>query len=102
MLWARRGGCWSGAASTILPPRLRVASWFSVLAYAGFAWVLLRRSGVLPGAADRFVAGDAWALCAYFTFGVLLNLASRSQAERRTMVPACSLLAAASLTVAMA
>ena len=63
--------------------------------------MLLRRAGVLPGAVDGLVAVATWALCGYFTLGIVLNLASRSRAERRTMVPASSLLAAASLAIAL-
>jgi len=90
-----------GGAHRVLPTRLRVASAASALLYAGFAWVLLRRAGVLPGAVDGLVAVATWALCGYFTLGIVLNLASRSRAERRTMVPASSLLAAASLAIAL-
>ena len=91
-----------GGKHRVLPPRLRVASALSVVLYAGFAAVLLSRAGVMPGSEAPFVVVSTWVLFAYFALGIVMNLASRSTAERRTMAPACAVLAAATLVVALA
>ena len=90
---------WGGQHQT-LPPRLRIGSAVSVLLYAGFALLLLSRAGVLPGGNTGLVIVSTWVLFAYFTLGILGNLASRSKAERWTMVPTSAVLAAAALIVA--
>ena len=49
------------------------------------------------------LAGPDWfILVGYFALGIVMNLASRSIAERRTMAPACTVLTAAALVVAFA
>lgn len=40
-------------------------------------------------------------LTAYFTVGIALNAASRSRPERRIMTPACAVLAACCLVIAL-
>lgn len=92
---------WGGKHRT-LPPRLRIGSAVSVPLYVGFALVLLNRAGVLPGRNTGFVVVAAWVLFAYFTLGILGNLASRSRHERWTMAPTSAVLAAAALIVAAA
>ena len=90
-----------GGSHDVLPTRLRVASAVSVLLYAGFALVLLTRSGALALTSEQVSAVAAWVLCGYFALGIVMNALSRSAAERATMVPACTLLAACSLVVAL-
>lgn len=96
-------GCvvWGGR-HRVLPGRLRVASAISVLLYAGFATVLLSRAGVLPGGDSVVIRVLTWVLFAYFVVGIGMNAISRSRAERLTMTPACVVLAAATLVVALA
>lgn len=90
-----------GGAHRVLPRRLRIGSAASVLVYAGFAALLLSRSGVLPGGDSVFVVVLAWVLFAYFTFGILLNGISRSRAERFTMMPICAVLAVTTFIIAL-
>jgi hypothetical protein len=90
-----------GGKHRVLPVRLRIASGVSVVLYAGSAAVLLGRAGTLAVPADIATIG-AWVLLVYFALGVLANLASRSRAERLTMAPACTLLAAATAVVVFA
>jgi len=90
---------WGGQHRT-LPPPLRVSSAASILLYAGFALVLLSRAGVLPGSDTGFVVVTAWLVFGFLALAVFGNLASRSKAERRTMVPTSAILAAAGLIVA--
>ena len=71
----------------------------SVPLYVGFALVLLNRAGVFPGRNTGFVVVAAWVLFAYFTLGILGNVASRSRHEE-TMAPTSAVLAAAALIVA--
>lgn len=91
-----------GGRHRVLPTRLRVASAVSVVVYAGFAAVLLSRAGALPASGTAFVVVTTWVLVGYFALGIVMNLASRSIAERRTMAPACTVLTAAALVVALA
>lgn len=90
-----------GGAHRVLPRRLRIGSAVSVLVYAGFAWLLLSRAGVLPGGESGAVVVLTWVLFGYFAFGVLLNAISRSPAERWTMTPSCAVLAVATLIIAL-
>jgi hypothetical protein len=98
MPWGRL--VWGGA-HRVLPRRLRIGSAVSVLLYAAFAWLLLARAGALPGSDLPFVVASTWVLLAYFCLGIVMNLASRSRPERLTMTPACTLLAVATLIVAL-
>ncbi len=90
-----------GGGHRVLPRRLRIASAASVLLYAGFAAVLLSRAGLLPGGDSLLIRILTWVLFAYFTVGIVMNAISRSRAERLTMTPACVVLAAATLVVAL-
>lgn len=89
-----------GGQHRILPGRLRAGSAVSVVLYAGFALLLLSRAGLLPGNRAGFVVVAAWVLFAYFSLGILANLASRSRPERWTMTPVSVLLAISALIVA--
>lgn len=90
-----------GGKHRVLPTRLRIGSALSVGVYAGFAALLLSRAGTIPESDAPFVVVAVWVLFAYFALGIVMNLASRSAAERRTMTPACAVLAAATLVVAL-
>lgn len=90
-----------GGQHRVLPRRLRIGSAVSILLYAGFAAVLLSRAGALPGGTTAFVEVATWVLVAYFAIGILMNGISRSRAERAAMTPACVVLAAAALLVAL-
>jgi len=90
-----------GGAHRVLPRRLRIGSAVSVVLYAAFSWLLLARAGALPGSDLPFVVVSTWVLLAYFCLGIVMNLASRSRPERRTMTPVCALIAVATLIVAL-
>lgn len=90
-----------GGVHGVLPRRLRIASASSVVLYAGFVAILLSRAGVLPGGDSLAARILTWVLFAYFVVGMAMNAISRSRAERLTMTPACTLLAAATLIVAL-
>lgn len=91
-----------GGQHRVLPRRLRIGSAISIVLYAAFAAVLLSRAALLPGGSTPFVAVATWVLVAYFALGVVMNGISRSRAERAAMTPACIVLAAAALIVALA
>ena len=91
-----------GGAHRILPRKLRIGSAISVLLYAGFAAILLSRAGLIGGAETGFVRVAAWVLVGYFVLGIGMNTISRSRPERAVMTPACVILAAASLVIALA
>lgn len=90
-----------GGRHRVLPPGLRIGSALSILIYAAFAALLFSRAGLLPGSTTPFVTVATWVLVAYFTLGIAMNAISRSPAERATMTPACAILAAATLTLAL-
>lgn len=90
-----------GGQHRVPPTRLRVGSAVSVLLYAGFAAILLSRAGILPGGDTIAVRILTWVLFAYFVVGIVMNAISRSRVERLTMTPACVVLAASTLMVAL-
>ncbi|MBS3180403.1 MULTISPECIES: hypothetical protein [unclassified Pseudoclavibacter] len=91
---------WGGQHET-LPKNLRIGSALSVLLYAAFAVLLLSRAGSLPGGNSTFAVVSTWVLFGYFVIGIVMNGISRSRAERATMTPACVVLAALTLAVAL-
>lgn len=90
-----------GGQHHVLPRRLRIGSTLSVVLYAGFAWLLLSRTGIVAGGDTAAVRILTWVLFAYFVVGIGMNAISRSRAERLTMTPVCVVLAAATLVVAL-
>ncbi len=90
-----------GGQHRVLPRRLRVASAVSPLLYAGFAALLLSRSGVLPGGGSTPVVVGTWVLVAYLAVGVVVNAISRSRPERLVMTPLALALVACALVVAL-
>lgn len=90
-----------GGAHRVLPRRQRVGSCAAVILYGGFAALLLSRTGTLPAGDHPFVVIMTWVLLAYFVLSIVANAMSSSTAERWTMVPACIVLAAATLIIAI-
>ena len=90
-----------GGQHRVLPRGLRIGSAVSIALYALFGWVVLGAAAGAPAAARAFEVG-VWVLTGYFTLGVLVNAASRSRPERLVMTPACLVLAACCLVVALA
>jgi|TARA_B100000700_G_scaffold102515_1_gene115618 hypothetical protein len=71
----------------------------SVVLYAAFAALLLRRAGAL-GDAGAVSQVATWVLFAYFGIGVLLNAISRSRPERIVMTPVSAVLTACAVVIA--
>ena len=69
----------------------------SVLLYAVMATALIARAMGREGAIVVVVR----VLFGYFTLGIVMNGASRSRSERVAVTPACAVLAACSLVVAL-
>ncbi|WP_231442527.1 hypothetical protein [Brevibacterium zhoupengii] len=90
-----------GGQHRVLPGRLRLGSTVAVILYAGFAALLLSRSGVLPGSVNAAVIVLTWVLFAFFAVSVVGNVATRSSAERWTMTPASVVLAVATFVIAV-
>jgi hypothetical protein len=90
-----------GGQHQVLPRSLRVGSAVSPLLYAGFAALLLSRSGVLPGGETGPVVVGTWVLVAYLAVGVVVNGISRSRPERFVMTPLTLVLAGCALVVAL-
>lgn len=90
-----------GGQHEVLPTRLRVGSVVSVLSYAAIAILLLSRAGVIGGD-GTFVRVTTWVIFGYSCLGILMNAISRSRPERFTMTPVVTLLALATLVIALA
>ena len=90
-----------GGRHRVLPLRLRVGSAVSVVLYTAMLWMLLARAGILPGGTNALVVIGSWVLFGYFTIGILMNALSRSRSERSVMTPVCTLLAVATLVIAL-
>ena len=92
---------WGGQAP-VLPGRLRAGSAVAIAVYAVMGVVALDRSGlssVLPSPSIAVVA--MWVVAGYLLLSVLPNLASKSKAEKRVMVPVSLLLAALAFAIAL-
>lgn len=89
-----------GGQHEVLPRRLRIGSAVAVVLYAAFAGVLLWRAGLL-GSSGLVTQVAAWVLFGYFALGIMVNLVSRSRAERLVMTPTCAVLAGCALVVAI-
>jgi len=77
-----------GGQNRVLPPRLRLGSAASIVIYAVFATTALVRGNVIdviPNEGFAFVL--MWVIAGYLLLGVVMNLLSRSRAERFTMAP---------------
>lgn len=77
-----------GGQHKVLPPKLRIASFLSILIDALFAFFILSKSGVI----ESFLITEVltvvmWIFTFYFAVGVVMNGISRSKAERLTMTP---------------
>lgn len=84
---------WGGQHGDVLPVGLRWTS-LSAVPILGFAaWVAMARADlVAPGAGVAPIRVAAWVFVGYFALNVIMNLASRSAAERWTMTPVAAVL----------
>lgn len=90
-----------GGQHRVLPDRLRRASAFSIVIYAGIALFEFDRVGVIQLLPEPLSIVVAWVVFAYFCIGIVLNAISRSRAERFVMTPVVLVLAVLSLLVAL-
>jgi hypothetical protein len=84
-----------GGQHRVLPTAYRIGSAISVVVYALIAWLVWR-------AVDHPDDPWIWVVTGYFGLGVLMNVASRSRAERLVMTPVALLLALGCLVIALA
>lgn len=91
---------WGGQAR-VLPTRLRRASAFTILIYAGIAVAELDRGGVIQVLPEGASVVLGWVVFGYLCIGIMLNAVSRSRPERFVMTPVAVLLAVLSLLVAL-
>ena len=88
------GRCAWGGQSRVLPPRLRVGSALSVVAYALFAFIAFERTDITNVFPSTLIAViSMWVIAVYLILSVLPNLASKSALEKRVMVPVSLALA---------
>lgn len=92
---------WGGQHERVLPRRLRIASVVSIVIYGLIASVALDRAGVLTLFPATFSRIAMWVVFGYLALGVLMNLVSRSKAERFTMTPVAAVLALLALGIAL-
>ena len=83
-----------GGQHKVLPTRLRVGSAVSIVIYAFFAVLVLRKSGIaLITGSGVFLDVSLWVVTVYLIAGIPLNALSRSKPERYTMTPTVLVLA---------
>jgi hypothetical protein len=92
---------WGGTQS-VLTPALRVAGLAAVLVLAFFAYVILRRAGLIGLPPIPFwVRLLAWLITAFLALNTLGNFASRSPSERMVAGPISLVLTLACLLVSL-
>ena len=85
-----------------LPVRLRIASAFMLVVYAGIIGHMLAQLGVLPRLLPTGLNTAAnWVVFALNLLGLVMNAISRSKKEREMWVPVALLLSVASFFVAL-
>jgi hypothetical protein len=90
-----------GGQHRVLPATLRRSSIVAVVLYALFAVILLERAWVIdlvPSAVDHVVV---WVLVVYLVLATVMNVASKSRAEKRVMTPVSAALLVCAIVVAL-
>lgn len=91
-----------GGAHTVLPIKLRVGSFVSIILYGIFAIFILGKAGLTSIISDEGIVNvGIWVLTAYFVLGVFMNGISRSKPERALMTPVALVLAVLCLLIAL-
>lgn len=91
-----------GGAHTILPTKLRISSFISIILYGIFAIIILSRTDSLRILeSENILNGGIWTLTVYFFIGTLMNAISRSKYERMVMTPVVLLLGILCLLIAL-
>lgn len=91
-----------GGQSSVLPPKLRLASAVSALVLVAFAWVILIHGQVIERAVPYEWTRIAVGIFAgMFALNTLANLASKSPAEKMVMSPATAILAVCCLALVL-
>jgi hypothetical protein len=77
-----------GGQHKVLPLKLRIASFLSILIDALFAFFILSKAGVIESfLPTEVLTVGMWIFTFYFALGVVMNAISRSKAERFVMTP---------------
>lgn len=91
-----------GGQNKVLPMKLRISSAASLVIYAILAVIVLSKAGILTIIPEgNFLNISTWVVAAYLTFGVLLNIVSRSKVEQAVMTPVALVLAVTAYIVAI-
>lgn len=91
-----------GGQHDVLPNKLRIGSFTSIILYVLFAYVALAKAGmVAPLVNEGFTDVFSWVLTAYFAVGIVLNGISRSKPERLVMTPTVVVLTALYLVLSL-
>ena len=91
-----------GGGSKVLPLRLRIASFTSIILYLIFAAFVASKAGMLPVIDNKEVLSTGmWIFTVYFFIGIAMNAISRSKPERNLMTPIAAILAVSFLVVAL-
>lgn len=91
-----------GGNYKVLPISFRIGSFFSIILYLLFAFIILTKVGILQASIDEnLISTVMWVLSGYFVIGVLMNAVSRSRSEKLVMTPVAFILAALFLTVSL-
>lgn len=91
-----------GGAHVVLPTKLRIGSFISIILYGIIAMIVLSKAGATDIiSSERMVNGGMWVLAVYFFVGVLMNSISRSNREKLVMTPVALALAIVCLLLAL-
>ena len=91
-----------GGQHKILPRRLRVGSFVSIILYLVFSLFLISKAGILPVISSQpLLTIGMWVFTGYFILGIFMNFISRNKKERALMTPVATLLAIVFLIVSI-
>lgn len=92
-----------GGNNRILPRRLRIASFTSIMLYSTFALFIASKASLINIIDDERVLDiGMWVFTSYFFIGIIMNAISRSKPERNLMTPVATILAVSFLIVTLA
>jgi hypothetical protein len=91
-----------GGGSRILPVRLRIGSFISIVLYAIFILFISSKAGLLSVISNQqILTTGLWVFTVYFFIGIGMNAISRSIPERNLMTPIAAILAMSFLVVTL-
>lgn len=92
-----------GGQHRVLPPKLRIGSFSSIIIYVIFILFASTKAGIASIITNQTALNvGLWVITLYLFFGVFLNAISKSKPERNLMTPVAAVLAICFLAIALA